>query len=55
VIFALYFWNIWTAVAVALNVALYVERGHLWSLGSAIFCGLLFVLSASLLVREAGR
>lgn len=52
------YYCLWTLVNVAFaawNTVLYVQQGHGISLGAAIFCGALSVVSGALWVRETGR
>lgn len=45
-------WTVWNAGSAAVNGAFYAEDGAALSLAAAIFCGLMFVVSAALYVRE---
>jgi hypothetical protein len=45
-------WTVWNAASAAINAGLYAEQGEWYSLAAAVFCGLLFFVSAQMWIRE---
>lgn len=52
---SLLLWTLWNAGSVAVNTALFVDAGRPISLAAAVFCGLMFCVSAAWYVAEVRR
>lgn len=48
-------WTLWNFGAVAVNTVLYTQHHEPWSLGAAIFCGLMAIVSTALLIKSWPR